>query len=152
MADRDPTAIIARALRGLTYPCGRQRIVQYARAHNADPAALDVLRGLPDDTYGSMADVFKGVGMAHGHARPPVGKPAKGAEPPRPVQPQRREGRSLPTEAPEPATLEGQIEAARPHATQLPPQPATEPATEPARPHPRRRGLVAVLRRRLGLE
>ncbi len=154
---RDPTATIAQALRGLSYPCGRARVVEYARAHNVDPAALDVLKGIPDQTYASMAEVFKGVGLAPAQAPPPVGKPDTAARPPRPVQPQRREGRSLPTEEPEPATLEGQIEAGRPYATQLPPQPA-EPARPPAEPerprgdHPRRRGLVAVLRRRLGLD
>ncbi|MEW5726788.1 MAG: DUF2795 domain-containing protein [Pseudomonadota bacterium] len=137
------TATIAQALGGIAFPCRKEGLIEYARAHHADPAALDVLGGIPDVSYESMADVFKGVGLAHGHQE--FGKPEKAGEPPRPVQPRRAGGQPIPTEEPEPATLEGQIEAARPHPTQLPPQPA------PRRRPERSEDFLTAFRRWLGL-
>lgn len=58
------TAVIAQALSGIGFPAGKRNLLEHARKNNADRDVLDVLEQMPEEQYTSMADVFKGVGMA----------------------------------------------------------------------------------------
>jgi polyhydroxyalkanoate synthase subunit PhaC len=74
MAPRSPTGNIAHLLKGIDFPRGRLGVVDYARQHNAGPAAIAMLEALPDLQYFSMADVFHGVkeGRLAGEHLPPA--------------------------------------------------------------------------------
>lgn len=52
----------AQTLAGIDFPADRNKIVEYARTHNASNEVIEALSGMPDDQYTSMADVFKGLG------------------------------------------------------------------------------------------
>ncbi len=55
----------AQALTGIDFPADKNKIVEYARSHNAKEELVEALKLLPDEEYTSMADVFKGIGMSH---------------------------------------------------------------------------------------
>lgn len=59
------TAVIAQALSGIDFPANKNTLVEHARNNNADRDVIDVLDQMPEERYASMADVFKGVGMAN---------------------------------------------------------------------------------------
>jgi hypothetical protein len=53
---------IQKALKGVTYPTDKQSLIDAAKSNGADDDALRQLEGLPDQQYGSPAEVSKGVG------------------------------------------------------------------------------------------
>ena len=55
-------ANIAHHLKGIDFPAGRDDLVKHAQKNDADEEILEVIRQMPDQKYGSMADVMKGVG------------------------------------------------------------------------------------------
>lgn len=55
-------ANIAHHLSGIDFPASKQDLVKHAKEQSADQEVLDVLNQMPDQKYGSMADVMKGVG------------------------------------------------------------------------------------------
>ena len=57
-------ANISHTLRGSNFPLDKQGLLDQARQNNADENTMNVLQGLPDRQYGSMADVEKGLGQA----------------------------------------------------------------------------------------
>lgn len=58
------TGTIAQTLSGIDFPADKNKLVEYARKNKADKDVIQVLEGMPDEQYTSMADVFKGVGMS----------------------------------------------------------------------------------------
>lgn len=57
-------AQIEKHLGGIDYPASKQKLVQHAREQNAPEEVMQVLDRLPEQEYGSPADVAKGVGQA----------------------------------------------------------------------------------------
>ena len=55
-------ANITHHLKGIDFPAGRDDLVKHAQKNDADEEILEVIRKMPDQEYGSMADVMKGVG------------------------------------------------------------------------------------------
>jgi hypothetical protein len=55
-------ANIAHHLSGIDFPASKQDLLKHAKEQSADQEVLDVLNQMPDQKYGSMADVMKGVG------------------------------------------------------------------------------------------
>ncbi|MEU4521804.1 DUF2795 domain-containing protein [Amycolatopsis sp. NPDC024027] len=49
-------------LSGVDYPAKRADLVRAAEKNGADPATLDVVRGLPDRTYEGPSGVSKEIG------------------------------------------------------------------------------------------
>lgn len=58
-------ANITRHLKGIAFPAKKQDIVTHAEQNGADQAVLDAIGKLPDQEYGSMADLMKGYGSTH---------------------------------------------------------------------------------------
>lgn len=60
------TANVAQALSGINFPANKQQLIEHAqKKQNVDQELIKVLEQMPDEQYTSMADVFKGVGMAN---------------------------------------------------------------------------------------
>ena len=55
-------ANITHDLKGIDFPAGRDDLVKHAQKNDADEEVLEVIRQMPGQEYGSMADVMKGVG------------------------------------------------------------------------------------------
>lgn len=53
---------LASALKGIDFPCSRKELVKHAQSNNASKAILDDLKGMPEQDYGTMAEVMKGFG------------------------------------------------------------------------------------------
>lgn len=53
---------VQKALKGVSYPADKTSLLDTAKANQADDKVLDALQRLPDQTYGSPAEVSKGVG------------------------------------------------------------------------------------------
>jgi len=49
-------------LKGIDYPAQKEDLVQHAEKNGAEPEVLEVLKGMPEQEYGNMADVMKGYG------------------------------------------------------------------------------------------
>lgn len=49
-------------LKGIDFPAGKQDLVQRAKDNGAPPEVMDKIEAMPDQSYGSMADVMKGFG------------------------------------------------------------------------------------------
>lgn len=58
-------ANVAHYLKGIDFPANKQDLVKHAQSHKADEEVLDALKKMPDQEYGTMADVMKGYGQAH---------------------------------------------------------------------------------------
>lgn len=58
------TGTIAQTLSGIDFPADKRKLIEHARKNNADSDVIQVLEGMPEEQYTSMADVFKGVGMS----------------------------------------------------------------------------------------
>lgn len=56
---------VAKYLKGIDFPAGRDDLVEHARKNHAEKAILEVLEKMPDEEYDSMADVMKGYGQKH---------------------------------------------------------------------------------------
>lgn len=55
-------ANVTHHLRGTDFPATRADLEKKAKENGAEDDVLDVIRQMPDQEYGSMADVTKGVG------------------------------------------------------------------------------------------
>lgn len=55
-------ANVTHHLSGIDFPASRSDLEQHAKDNGAENDVLDVIRQMPDQQYGSMADVTKGVG------------------------------------------------------------------------------------------
>jgi hypothetical protein len=55
-------ANITHHLKGTDFPATRADLEKNAKQNGAENDVLDVIRQMPDQEYGSMADVTKGVG------------------------------------------------------------------------------------------
>ncbi len=51
-------------LKGVTYPAGKQELIDQAKTAGADEDEITVLGQLPDRSYGSTGDVMRGLGNA----------------------------------------------------------------------------------------
>ena len=51
MADKPNPIQMQKFLGGIEYPCGRDQLVEHARANGADQAVLDGLKSIPDKQY-----------------------------------------------------------------------------------------------------
>lgn len=58
-------ANITHHLKGIDFPAKKQDILKHAKQNGADKTVLDALGQMPDQEYGSMADVMKGYGATH---------------------------------------------------------------------------------------
>lgn len=56
---------VAKYLKGIDFPAHREDLVKHAKKNDADEEVIDELKKMPDEEYGSMADVFKGYGQKH---------------------------------------------------------------------------------------
>lgn len=59
-----PTTTIAHALKGVDFPCSREALLEYARRNEAAIDAIDLLSSMPERSYRSMAEVFRGIKRA----------------------------------------------------------------------------------------
>lgn len=55
-------ANITHHLKGIDFPAKRSDLEKHAKDQGAEEDVLEVIRNMPDQEYGSMADVMKGVG------------------------------------------------------------------------------------------
>ncbi|MDQ7978199.1 DUF2795 domain-containing protein [Paraburkholderia sp. SARCC-3016] len=53
---------VQKALKGVSYPANRQRLLDAAKQHGADQEVMDALSGLGDEQFDSPAAVSKAVG------------------------------------------------------------------------------------------
>lgn len=58
-------ATVAQALKGIDFPASKKEMIAYAKKNDADEHTITLMEGMPDEEYTSMADVFKGVGIAN---------------------------------------------------------------------------------------
>ena len=49
---------LVQALEGISFPCDRTRIVEYARSQDVSSRALEYLEQLPDQQYRNMTELF----------------------------------------------------------------------------------------------
>lgn len=54
---------VQKALAGVDYPTTRERLVETARSHHADPEIMELIDRLPDRNYDSPAAVSKAIGQ-----------------------------------------------------------------------------------------
>ena len=50
-------------LKGIDFPAGKQDLVQHAKGNGAPPEVMEKIEAMPDQSYGSMAEVTKGFGQ-----------------------------------------------------------------------------------------
>ena len=55
-------AAIQKALKGMTYPAGKQELIDHAQGNNAPEDVLSVLHRLPEEEWRTPADLMKSVG------------------------------------------------------------------------------------------
>ena len=55
-------ANVTHPLSGIDFPASRSDLEKHAKDNGAENDVLDIIRQMPDQEYGSMADVTKGVG------------------------------------------------------------------------------------------
>ncbi len=53
---------IQKALKGMNYPAGKDKLIQHAREHGAGGDVLSVLERLPEERWNSPANLMKAVG------------------------------------------------------------------------------------------
>ena len=58
-------ANITHHLKGIDFPAKKGDILKHAKQSGADQAVLDAIGKMPDQEYGSMADLMKGYGSTH---------------------------------------------------------------------------------------
>lgn len=116
---------LARALEGITFPCDRAQLIEYARTNKASSKALSALEAVPHRSFNSMTDVLAAVPSKTEMRRRPMA-----AEPP---------GVKMAAEpsdvkmAPEPPGVNESPEAPSMQAAQ-PVKEALEPVAEMAEP------------------
>ncbi|MDW5376601.1 DUF2795 domain-containing protein [Halomonas sp. HP20-15] len=55
-------ANITHHLKGVDFPASREDLEKQAKDNGAGDDVMEIIRQMPDQEYGSMADVTKGVG------------------------------------------------------------------------------------------
>lgn len=55
-------ANIAKQLGGIDFPASKDDLVRHAQKGGCDEDAMEIIKQMPQQEYGSMADVMKGVG------------------------------------------------------------------------------------------
>jgi len=55
-------ANITHHLKGIDFPARKQDLEKHAKQNGAADDVLEVIRGMPDDEFGNMADVMKAYG------------------------------------------------------------------------------------------
>jgi len=64
MAGSDTSPIdVSKHLKGIDFPARKDDLVRHASEQGADQGVLALLQAMPDQEYGSMAEVMKGVGQ-----------------------------------------------------------------------------------------
>lgn len=58
-------ANVTHFLKGIDFPAKRADLLRHARQNNAEQEVLQEIEQMPDQEYGSMADVMKGFGKNH---------------------------------------------------------------------------------------
>jgi hypothetical protein len=56
------SATVTHTLKGIDFPATKDKVIAFAREHDASPDVLDVLNRLPEREYGNMAELMKGYG------------------------------------------------------------------------------------------
>ncbi len=64
MADHQPTAV-THVLKGIHFPASRADLLKHAKHNKADSEVLHEIEAMPDQQYGSIAEVMKGFGKSH---------------------------------------------------------------------------------------
>lgn len=59
-----PTSV-THALRGIHFPASRADLIKHARHNKADATVLESIEAMPDQQYGTIAEVMKGFGKSH---------------------------------------------------------------------------------------
>lgn len=54
---------VQKALRGASYPADKDSLLETAKNNGADDEVMEALNALPDQEYGSPAEVSKGIGQ-----------------------------------------------------------------------------------------
>lgn len=50
--------IVVQALEGMSFPCDRAQLLEYARQNNLDEETLEVLKAIPDGSYRDLGELF----------------------------------------------------------------------------------------------
>ncbi len=58
-------ANITHHLKGRDFHANKKDILKHAKKNGADKDVLDAINHMPDQEYGSMADLMKGYGKSH---------------------------------------------------------------------------------------
>lgn len=66
---------LARALEGLSFPCDRAQLIEYARANNASSKALDALEAVPQRRFSSMTELLEAIPSKNEMRRRPASTP-----------------------------------------------------------------------------
>jgi hypothetical protein len=62
---RTSAASVAQALKGIDFPAGKDKLIAWARNHNAPQEVLEMLQKMPSrGEYENMADVLHNLGRA----------------------------------------------------------------------------------------
>lgn len=56
---------VVKYLKGIDFPADVNGLIKQAQKNHADKEVIDELKNMPDEEYGSMADVMKGYGQKH---------------------------------------------------------------------------------------
>jgi hypothetical protein len=65
MAEKVNPIQVQKFLKGMDYPARKEDIIQRAEDEGADQRVREVLEQLPDEEYGTPADVSKAIGQVN---------------------------------------------------------------------------------------
>jgi hypothetical protein len=60
-SEKSPTNI-TQHLKGMSFPATKEDLEKHAKEHGADREVMETLRGMPEESYETMADVMKAYG------------------------------------------------------------------------------------------
>lgn len=106
---------LVQALEGISFPCERSRIVEYARQHDIAPRSLEFLERLPDQRYEDMTALFRAL-------------PAKSQRRPRFDVVEERPGEAQQAEEPAESPVQQENQQEQPSPAPWTPTEPTEPA------------------------
>lgn len=58
-------ANVAKSLKGIDFPAKKKDLINHAKKNHAEEQVLQELKKMPEQEYGTMADVMKGYGKEH---------------------------------------------------------------------------------------
>lgn len=58
-------ANVAKFLKGIDFPASKKDLINHAKKNHAEDPVLQELKKMPEQEYGTMADVMKGYGKEH---------------------------------------------------------------------------------------